>query len=54
MFLEFKEYNENSNSGIAPLICFGCENICFLACTSCDGCLGATNIIRKSANQQQS
>lgn len=47
MFLEFKEYEQNSTSGVSPRICYGCENICLLACTSCDGCLGAANPVKK-------
>lgn len=39
MYLEFKGGNSESNSLIAPTrLCYGCENICFLACTGCNGC----------------
>lgn len=44
MFLEFKDtrWNSKLNSGIEPArICYGCENICLFACTSCDGCQGS-------------
>lgn len=42
MYLEFNENNSDSNSEVAPTkICWGCEQICFLACTSCSGCQGS-------------
>jgi len=52
MYLEFKDYgfnpDSNPDSGIDPTrLCYGCEQICFLACTSCQGCQGTCYGIAK-------
>lgn len=39
MYLEFKNNSKGNNSDITTnRLCYGCEVICFLACTGCDGC----------------
>ena len=52
MYLEFKDNGLGSSSdpgsGIEPtILCYGCEHICFLACTSCEGCQGTCSGIAK-------
>lgn len=49
MFLEFKDDNFGTDSqGDTKRLCYGCEQICFLACTGCEGCQGTcSGVARK-------
>lgn len=53
MYLEFKGSGNIKGSDIEPTrLCYGCEVICFMACTGCDGCLGCKHMCGKIAKYQ--